>query len=309
MRNVIVTGATSFIGIPLIFRLLENVDFNIIALVRSHEKARSIFPNHNRLRIIRMNMENYRELNSAVDAHCDCLIHLAWNGTRGEDRMNCVLQRNNYDASMVLVEEAIHLNCKMVVCAGSQAEYGIINTQIRENTPCNPNTEYGKQKLNFFLDATKLANESNVHLKEARFFSLYGPGDFKGTMIMSTLKKMLCNDDCPLTECIQTWDFLYISDAVEGIVHMICQDCADGPYNVGSGSAYALKNYIDEMKAITNSTSNLLYGAIPYPKTGMVSINPNINRLKKETGWSPQITFSEGIARTIRYMRNRVLKY
>lgn len=309
MKNVIITGATSFIGIPLILRLLKSTDFNIIALVQSNEKAKSILPNNKRLHIIQIDMGNYRELNSFVNVHCDCLIHLAWNGTRGEDRMNYVLQRKNYEASITLVEEAICLNCKMIICAGSQAEYGIQNTEIVEDTPCNPNTEYGIQKLRFFLDATNLANESNIHLKEARFFSLYGPGDFEGTMIMSTLKKMLCNEDCPLTECTQTWDFLYISDAVEGIVRMISQDCADGPYNVGSGLAHDLKYYIDEMKAITNSTSNLMYGAIPYPKTGIVSINPNINRLKEEIGWVPQICFQEGIARTIRYIRTGVLNY
>lgn len=52
---------------------------------------------------------------------------------------------------------------------------------------------------------------------EPRFFSLYGPYDFEGTLVMSTLKKLMGNEPCDLTKCIQQWDFLYIDDAIEAL--------------------------------------------------------------------------------------------
>lgn len=58
-------------------------------------------------------------------------------------------------------------------------------------------------------------------LLEPRFFSLYGPNDYEGTMIISVLKKMLKDLSCDLTECIQIWDFLYIDDAIDALVILI----------------------------------------------------------------------------------------
>ncbi|NLW46919.1 MAG: hypothetical protein GXY86_06250 [Firmicutes bacterium] len=53
------------------------------------------------------------------------------------------------------------------------------------------------------------------------------------------------------------------------------------------------------MYKITNSKSKLLYGTIPYPPTGMVSLQPVVDKLMNETGWQPQVSFREGIIRTI----------
>ena len=38
------------------------------------------------------------------------------------------------------------------------------------------------------------------------------------------------------------------------------------------------------------SSSVLNYGAIPYPSTGMVNVNPDIEKLKS-IGWKPEVTF------------------
>ena len=52
------------------------------------------------------------------------------------------------------------------------------------------------------------------------------------------------------------------------------------------------------MYKMTGSRSSLLYGAIPYPETGMVSIHPSIERLRA-TGWAPKVRFVDGIDKII----------
>jgi nucleoside-diphosphate-sugar epimerase len=101
-----------------------------------------------------------------------------------------------------------------------------------------------------------------------------------------------------LTQCIQKWDFLYIDDAVQGILRLMENDCVDGAYNFGSGKSEDLKVYIEEMHKITNSKSVLNYGAITYPPTGMVSILPIVEKFTR-TGWHPKTSFSEGISHII----------
>lgn len=76
---------------------------------------------------------------------------------------------------------------------------------------------------------------------EPRFYSLYGPKDFGGALINSTLKKMVDNKFCDLTECVQLWDFLYIDDAIDGLTRLIENGVADGVYNFVSGYSAPLK--------------------------------------------------------------------
>ena len=78
-----------------------------------------------------------------------------------------------------------------------------------------------RDKQNFkdfqYDEVVSFCKNNNVKFVEPRFFSLYGAGDYGGTLIMSVLDKMLKNESCDLTDCTQKWNFLNIKDAVTGI--------------------------------------------------------------------------------------------
>ena len=289
MRNMVITGGTSFIGSRLITAC--GASWDITAVVRPGT-ARERLPDG--VRIVELNLSDYARLGELVGP-CDCFVHLAWNGTRGASRMDAALQQANLDASLCGVRSMLAAGCGKIVTAGSQAEYGPHREQIAEDTPCAPNTEYGKAKLAFFEGASALCREVGVPLIEPRFFSLYGPGDFEGTMVISTLRNMRSGAACALTQGLQMWDFLYIDDAVRALAALCESDGADGVYNFGSGDTRQLRSFIEEMAQITGTNSQLLFGAVPYPETGMVSLWPNVSRLKQELGWTPQVSFAEGI--------------
>ena len=298
MKRVIVTGATRFIGVPLVKRLLEG-PYQVISIVRPNSIKTASLPNTDKIRTIEAEMNDYRNLADLIQEPCDIYFSLAWSGTRGADRNNKDMQEENYRFSMEALTSILSLGCKRVISAGSQAEYGQYNCKISEDTKELPVTEYGKYKLKYYYDAYRVCEEKKIDFKEPRFFSLYGENDFEGTMMISMIKKMLENKDCHLTECVQMWDFLYIADAIEGMMALIQKSCANGAYNFGSGITKPLKEYVEEMHRLTNSKSKLLYGSVPYPATGMVSIEPDITKLKAETGWRPEVPFPEGVKKII----------
>lgn len=293
-KKVVITGATSFIGKHLIAELISK-NYEVIAIVRRGSNKKSSLPYADQIKIIELNFDEYGKLSEVIKGNIDCTVHLTWKGTRGMQRNDDVLQKSNYEYSMDLLNEVFKLGCKRFISAGSQAEYGICKSVVTEETTCNPVTYYGKEKLRFYEDALEICKKNNVEFKEPRFFSLYGRDDFSGTMIISILNKMLKNKPCELTEGIQMWDFLHIDDAVDGIEKLIDCNCSDGVYNFGSGDSRILKAFIDEMKECSGSKSELIYGAIAYPITGMVTIEPDISKMKRETGWSPTISFRSGI--------------
>ncbi len=296
MKHIVITGATGFIGYNLINKLLS-IPYKITAVLRKNSKNLFIKTCDN-VNVIEATMSEYKNLDRLISEPCDCFFSLAWNGIRGDERNNKDSQKKSYLASLDSLKCAINMGCKTFFTAGSQAEYGLIYDKIDETALCHPVTEYGKYKLQFFNEAKSECKRANVKLFEPRFFSLYGPGDFKGTLISSLITKFLNNEECAITECIQMWDFLYISDAINALILLMEGHHDDGIYNIASGDYHPLKYFVELMHMYTKSSSILKYGEIPYDKTGMVSIQPDVTKLMS-IGWKPYVSFKEGIANII----------
>ena len=294
--KIVITGANSFIGKNLADRA-EELGWETILVMRKGHKV-NLGKNS---RMVELAMEEYDHLGS-LTGPCDCFVHLAWNGTRGGARMNVALQQKNVEYSLRGVHSILSAGCDRIISAGSQAEYGQYLEQISETGTCKPNTEYGKAKLAFYEELATLCIQNRTAYKEPRFFSLYGPGDFSGTMILSILRDMLANRPCRLSECRQMWDYLYVDDAIDGLIRLCKDPCPDGVYNFGSGDARPLREYVEDMARLTQTKSELLYGAVPYPPTGMVSIWPDVSKLKRELHWEPKVSFEEGIQSILRFI-------
>lgn len=307
MKKAIITGATSFIGIHLIHKLIRE-KWKIYAVIRKNSLKSAILPFNDQLKVIELEMGEYERLPAMISEPCDVFVSLAWNGTRGLERADAKRQEENFKYSMEALKAVNRIGCKMVIGAGSQAEYGPITDKISESDACNPNTEYGEWKLKYYEAAMKFCRENKISFKEPRFFSLYGEDDSDKTMILSVLDNMINNRVCKLTQCVQMWDFLYIDDAVEGVFRLMEKECSDGAYNVGSGDTRPLKDFIMEMYKLTDSVSELQFGSILYPETGMVSVYPDISKLREQTGWRAKTTFEEGIRKIIDYKRTKMRK-
>ncbi len=298
--KVLITGSASMIGAALYNRLIA-LGHNVIAVVRPGSRKNERLSGGQNSTIIECEMKDYAQLPDMINTGIDIVFAAAWSGTRGSDRNNKELQKLNYTYNSDLLQAAVQIGCKKFITAGSQAEYG--NThgieEISEETEPNPDSEYGINKLRFYEYAKDFCKGTECTLLEPRFFSIYGPNDYPGSLVSSMLRKMMNNEPCELTACTQLWDFLYIDDAAEGLLSLVQSDTAQGIYNFGYGKSEPLKNYVEAMHRITGSSSELKYGAIPYPPAGCLNLNPNVEKLKS-TGWSPKVSFSKGIERIIR---------
>lgn len=303
MKRVIITGANSFIGYRLC-KILTEKGYFVFAVIRKDNVNNHILNNCSNLKLIYAEMENYKNLDKLIQEKCDIGIAVAWNGTRGSDRNNESMQKQNYDLSINCIEAFIRLGCTKILTAGSQAEYGpwLNLKKVTENDKCRPNTAYGRYKLDFYNKAQEICLKKKVTLIEPRFFSLYGEDDSRKTMIISMVHNMLQNKPCKLTECKQLWDFLYIDDAINALFGLIESDDANGVYNFGSGISRPLKEFVIQMKELTKSNSDILFGSVPYPSTGIVNTNPCIEKLCKTINWKPQVSFECGIQKVVKFI-------
>ncbi len=194
----------------------------------------------------------------------------------------------------------VELGCKKIINIGSQAEYGISDKTISEDDETSPNTWYGIYKLKLCNEMFNRFKEKDLNLYHIRVFSIYGIDDDDNTLIMSSIKKLKQNIDLELTESSQNWNFLNVNDLVRAIeIFVKKDDIKIGIYNIASKETKQLKEYIEELKYIVGSKSNLLFGKISYPKEGKVSINPDITKIQSNTQWKEEISFEQGIKEII----------
>lgn len=294
MKKVVITGATSFIGVHLIQEWLKKEDCKIYAVIRPNSQNKKRIPPDKRICIIECAMEHYDMLNQKIES-VDYFFHLAWKGARAPYRDDIEMQHNNYECAIKAMEMSESMGCQFFLGTGSQAEYGITSGLVNEQYPCDPNTAYGREKLHACIDLKSMADKSGIRFIWTRIFSIYGRYDYPKTLFMTALEKMCKNETVEMTAGIQLWDYLNVEDAARAMVLLADSECNSGIYNLASGEYRPLRDFIIEMKETLHSKSLLKFGAIPYGVSGPVNLTPDVHKIKCAISWAPQISFEEGI--------------
>ena len=276
MRYVI-TGATSFIGLELISTLLLQ-GHSVVAVCRSNSGGLACIPAG--VDVVKTEMSEYGDLYHKINK-ADVFVNLAWGGT-GHDGRNVVnVQKENIENTTAAMQAANKMGCKVFLEAGSQAEYGSTIEVQKENDECHPFSEYGKAKLEVKRIGFDLAEEQKFKYVHLRIFSMFGENDHPWTLVMSSLDKMQKNEQVDLSSCTQNWNFVYVKDAVE-IMLRLCdyaiktESFVHEVYNIASNDTRQLKEFVEEMKRLTQSESILNYGAnIPQ---NIVSLQPSMDK-------------------------------
>lgn len=301
MRKIVVTGATSFIAVSLLKKLLDNGDY-IYAVVRPKSNNLYRLPQNKNLKIIELDLKDISELPNCIHDEINVFYHLAWEGIRGEQRDDINLQKSNFIASKEAISAAKKLKVSIFIGSGSQAEYGNIDGPISEEIEENPNSQYGKFKLAARLYLELYAKQENIRFIWVRIFSSYGEYDFENTLIMDCIRKMKAGKEIYLTECKQKWDFIYVGDIAKALIMLSENEYCSGVYNIASGQTRMLKEYVLEIKEILHSSSEIKFGAVAYGPNGMVNLEPVICKIKDELSWNPETTFENGIKNILEWM-------
>ncbi len=343
--NLIVTGATSFLGTALVRRLLRQ-GHQIYAVVRPNSPNRTRFEHEiaavlpgsggkAALHILELDMERSDRLPQMISASCQVFIHLGWDGAGSDNRKNARVQRKNVQDSMKALEAARKLGCRKFLFSGSQAEYGLCQSVMTEETECVPVSEYGKAKLEFYRQAIrqvavwneqaaagasdcqpeKPGNRFLMEYIHTRIFSIYGPGDHPGSLVSTCLQTFREGGRMELGDCDQMWNYLYIDDLTEGLAALALsgkpvgytgitdgvRQPESGIYNLaGSETATRpLKDYVEDIRRLCGGRGICLYGQLPPNAEGQAQLIPDIGKIRLAVGWEPNISFEKGIKHMI----------
>ena len=158
--RIVITGATSFLGAVTVRQLLEK-GYRVDAVVRPGSSNMSNLyrqipaDSEQMLQIIELNLHDIAQITEYVPV-ADAWIHMGWDGSGSENRKKRDVQQSNVVQSVKAVHAANAIGCKKFLFTGSQAEYGVCNTVIKEENPLNPVSEYGIAKVEFGQQAEEL---------------------------------------------------------------------------------------------------------------------------------------------------------
>ncbi len=299
MKKIVVTGATSMIGVALINAVLQDVSLQkIYAVIRPGTKKRSRIPDDPRIAIIPCGVEDYKNLPALVSDSCEVFYHLAWprTATYEEGYEDICLKCENIQTVLEAVRAAAVLGCKKFVGAGSQSEYGVGHSgKLSPETACNPVRADGVIHLAAGQLARILSSKLGLDCIWMRIFSVYGRYDRPNSLISSTIAKLRRGERCSFTPSGQIWDFLAAEDAGRAFFLVGEKGMGSHVYCVGKGEGRPLREYIEVIRDIVSPGAKLGFGEIPYPKDPVMELWADIGALQRDVGWQPAIEFEEGI--------------
>ena len=236
MNNIIITGATSMIGVALM-NIAIREKTNIYAIIRRNTNRINRIPNSPYVHVVYAELDEISKINSIPEA-CDCFYHFGWAGTKKVDRDDPRIQEKNIGYTLDAVELAKRLNCLRFVGAGSQAEYGFTDCLINENTQCNPTTSYGIAKYAAGILSRKRCEQLDLEHIWGRIFSVSGPHDNEGTLLLSAIDHFIAGEISRFSAATQIWNYLFESDAGEFFYRLGLSNVIPGTYLVANHESH-----------------------------------------------------------------------
>ena len=316
--NIIMTGATSFVGAATVRELLRR-GHTVTAIARpASSKLGTILDGNEeallsgRLLVTENDLSEPEQLLEKVTKPQDVFCHFGWGGSGSASRTDRALQEKNLEISQETIRTAKALGCKKFLFSGSQAEYGMHRDLITEETACEPKSLYGEAKLLMREKGEKLCGELGLRYIHARIFSAYGPGDHPWTLVESCLDAFLNNREMSLGACTQNWNFLYIDDLARGMA-ALCEaeettfeGISNPVFNFGGAETKVLKDFVEEIHTLCGGKGETRYNTRGENAEGLINLISSIAKLTVVTGWKPEVDFKTGITRMIALRKRTV---
>jgi dTDP-glucose 4,6-dehydratase len=174
--------------------------------------------------------------------------------------------------------------------------------------PVGPRGVYDEAKR--FMESITMAyhNFHGVDTRIIRIFNTYGPrmrlND--GRALPAFMSQALTGQDLTVFgDGSQTRSFCYVSDLVDGIYRLLLSDY-HLPVNIGNPAEITLKEFAEEILALTGSKQQIIYQ--PLPKDDPKQRKPDITKAKELLGWAPKVDRKEGLKITYEYFKEALNK-
>jgi CDP-paratose synthetase len=278
--NILVTGATGFVGRHLIPDLIE-AEHQLICVVRDIDKARALY--NNKVSYVQAN-----DMHSILYYKPECCIHLA----------SFLTSKNDENTSKQIVEANLVFGCellnilkdchslKLFINFGSFAEYRMGPSQVNPAYLYSATKTAFKQIVEYYADVTPF---KHIHIIP---YTIYGGIDTQKKVIDFLKSSLDATVPIEMTKGEQILDFIHVMDVVLFINHIITHSdlfikSPNIDYHLGTGKGTSIRALASMIESKYRRKCNIKFGALPYRERDIMYAVAPIGRLI-QMGWRPQ---------------------
>ena len=303
--NVLVTGASGFIGTHLVARLLSE-ERRVTALVRSS----SVWPAAWQGRVDVVACDDFSESNLRRLLHgpVEAVFHLAAYGVKPDHRDIDEMLRINVELPAALVRLCADWRARMVM-AGTFSEYRSPSSRalLIEDSPLEQDKLYGSSKATGGLTASAIARDTGVSFRFLRLFKVYGAGEAPHRLLPALTSALARRERVAISAGTQLLDFVYIDDVVEAMLRADVHACEKGgiaTWNVATGRAHSVREFAEHVAAAMNADKSLLgFGAIAMRRDDEPWMVGSPDLLRSELCWQPSTGLEQGVRAAVAALR------
>lgn len=307
--NIVILGAAGFIGTNLAIKLAENKNDRITLVDKRMEYFFEIqkygFDN---VRIKESSLDNNDSFN--VLQNQDVVYHLVSSNvpTTSNQHISQDIESNVLFSSKLL-EACVRFGIKKVVFMSSGGTvYGKeAKCPLKEDTPTNPISSYGVQKVTIEKLLYLYNYIYGLDYRVIRLANPYGPyqrpNGVLGAVTTFTYKALKGEEIQVYGDGTVVRDFIYIDDAVRGIVNIVNGENEHHIFNLGCGYGTSIKNVLKTIEHALGINVNIVYKearAVDVPVNYL-----DISRYEKCYGKLEPLSLEMGIRKTAAFLNRQ----
>lgn len=284
--NILITGGTGFLGSYLVKHFVER-SFTVTVLARETSSIKRLVEYKDHINILR-----YSQLDEISillgKLTFDCIINTACSYGRAGECLRDIISAN-FLFPLAVLEAGINSGVKSFINTGT-----ILDRKVNA---------YSLSKTQFSEWGESLSGMGKIQFIDVMLEHMYGPGDDASKFVTHIIKSCLDNiPELELTTGDQRRDFIYIGDVVTAY-DAIADNLGDlgnvEKISVGSGYAGTIRNLVEKINYVTESTTSLKFGALPYRKDEVMVSKADTSRLES-LGWKLHFDLDAGLKHTVK---------
>jgi UDP-glucose 4-epimerase len=315
--NVLITGGAGFIGSHIIEHLLSTgfpggrkSGFVRVLDNLSTGKSQNLQPFLNKIEFIHGDLLDDAVRERAVKG-VDVIFHEAAipSVPRSiEEPLSSHL--HGAHSTLLLLDSARRHNVKRLVYAGSSSAYGNVEVlpQVETMLP-RPKSPYAASKLSGEFYAQVFSECYGLDTVTLRYFNIFGPRQDPGSPYSGVIAKF-CTAFCKNEPLIifgdgeQSRDFTFVANVAQANLLAACakEPLGGRVFNIGCGKRSSLNRIVELLNQFTGQSRNAEYKP---DRAGDVKHSlADISRAQQTLGYNPEVSFEEGLKKTLEWARN-----
>ena len=309
--KLLVTGGAGFIGSCFIRHILrKHPDYSVINLdcltyCGNIENLDDVKDNPN-YKFIKGNICD-RALVMSVVKDCDWVVNFAAESHVDNSIKNpYIFVETNVNGTLNLLDCALKSNVQKFLQVSTDEVYGSLseNGYFYETTPLMPNSPYSASKASADLLVRSYFKTYGMPVLNTRCSNNYGPYQYPEKLIPFFISKLLKNAKVPVYgDGMNIRDWLYVYDHAEAIDLVLHKGKIGEIYNIGGHNEKTnleiTKIILDAMGKDENSIE-FVEDRLGHDRRYAICND----KISSELGFSPSVTFEEGIKLTIDWYLN-----